>query len=98
MGTQEEEMSEKTKSIRRWTEVPNPDIKYHTTIASDGLIHNLHLIGRLKGISDTPSRIITVMGDVGPCETCILQPNCSEMCDAKETALVYDMMTRRERT
>ena len=98
MGTQEEEMSEKTRSTRRWTGVPEPRIKYHTTIVSDGFISNMHTAGRLKNISDEPSKVVTVMGNIGPCETCILQPNCSEMCDAKETALVYDMMTRRERT
>jgi hypothetical protein len=98
MGTQEEEMSEKTKSIRRWAEIPDPDIKYHTTIVSDGFISNMHTAGRLKNISDEPSKVITVAGNLGPCEICILQPNCSRMCDAKETALIHDMWTRRERT
>jgi hypothetical protein len=98
MGTQEEKMSKKTKSVRRWTEIPNSEIKYHTVIVSDGHVHSLHLNGRLKGISPTPSKVVTVMGNIGPCEGCIVRPNCAEMCDAKETALVYDMMTRRERT
>jgi len=98
MGTQEEEMSEKTKSIRRWTEVSDSEIKYHTRIVSDGLINNLNMVGRLKTISDEPSKVVTVMGNIGPCEGCIVQPNCTAMCDAKENALIHDMMTRRERS
>lgn len=97
MGTQEEKMSEKIKSVRRWTEVPDREIKYHTVVVSDGFINNLNMVGRLKTISDEPSKVITVAGNLGPCETCILQPNCSRMCDAKELALIHDMKTRRER-
>lgn len=98
MGTQKEKMSKETKSIRRWTEIPHPEIKWRTVVVSDGLINNLNMIGRLKSISDEPSKVITVMGNLGPCENCILQPNCSRMCDEKEIALLNDMNTRRERS
>jgi hypothetical protein len=66
-------------------------------VVSDGLINNLNMVGRLKTISDEPSKVVTVMGNIGPCEGCIVQVNCAAMCDAKELALVHDMMTRRER-
>jgi hypothetical protein len=55
------------------------------------------MVGRLKSISDEPSKVITVMGNRGPCEECILRPNCSRMCDAKEAALINDINNRRER-
>jgi len=98
MGTQEEKMSEEeTRSVRRWTEVPDREIKYHTVVVSDGLINNLNIVGRLKTISEEPSKVVTVMGNIGPCEGCIVQPNCTAMCDAKELALIHDMKTRRER-
>jgi len=97
MGTQEKQLSKRTKSIRQWTEIPDPEIKYHTVVVSDGFINNMHMVGRLKEISDEPSKVVTVMGNIGPCENCIVQPNCSSMCDAKEIALINDMNTRRER-
>lgn len=98
MGTQEEKMSKETRSTRRWAEIPVPEIKYHTVVVSDGFINNMYMAGRLKKISDEPSKVVTVMGNIGPCENCIVQPNCSSMCDAKELALINDMDTRRERS
>lgn len=96
MGTQARQLSETTKSSRRWTEIPNSKIKYHTVIVSDGFVNNMRMIGRLKNISDEPSKVVTAAGVLGPCEECILKPNCSRMCDAKEAALINDMNTRRE--
>jgi len=98
MGTQKKEMSKKTKGVRRWAEIPDPEIKYHTLVVSDGFINSMNMVGRLKEISDEPSKVVTVMGNIGPCENCIVQPNCSSMCDAKELALINDMDTRRERS
>jgi len=98
MGTQEEKMSEETRSPRRWTEISDSEIKYHTVVVSDGLINNLNMIGRLKTISGEPSKVVTVMGNTGPCDDCLVKMNCTAMCDAKELALVHDMNTRRERS
>jgi hypothetical protein len=98
MGTQEKEMSRETKSIRRWTETPYPPETHDTTLLSDGFIINLHSIGRLKNIIDEPSKVISAMGNRGPCIGCIVEPNCTEMCDAKELSLIHDVNTRRERS
>ena len=97
MGTQEKKMSKETKSIRRWAEIYDPEIKYHTMVVSDGFVNRMYTTGRLKHISDEPSKVVTVIGNIGPCEDCIVKLNCAEMCDAKELALIHDMMTRRER-